>query len=167
MYFDSELGLHVLYYLLIQSHNLVACSSTTVYQHKRLTVVNPCPTERTALPSALLNHPSGRNLDMLLVNYIMRHTIVLCCKALVHVAVHNGIHEEAACIAHNLRVGQLCLAYFDDGLAQLFGSRSCYALAFERMADVAVVEIGGEGAREAIGDMRNEELVFHSCLNRL
>lgn len=81
MYFDSELGFHVLYYLLIQSHNLVACSSTTIYQHKGLTVVNPCPTERTSLPSALLNHPSGRNLDMLLVNYIMRHTLVLCCKA--------------------------------------------------------------------------------------
>ena len=90
----------------------------------------------------------------------MRHTLVLCCKALVHVAVHHGIHEEAACIAHNLRVGQLCLTYLDDGLAQLFGSRSCYTLALERMADVAVVEVGSEGAREAVGDMRNEILVF-------
>ena len=146
MYLYTELSAYIFNDALIECDNLLASCASSIDKHKRLTVVYASPSERCALPSALFYHPSCGNLDMLVVNYIMRHSLVLCGKTLVYVTANNGVHKETAGIAHHLRVGQFGLAYLNDGMAQLFGCRRYYALGFKRMANVAIVKIGSKCA---------------------
>ena len=141
---NAELSLDVFYYALIKTDNVIASSSSLIDEDKSLTVMHSGTSQRTSLPSALLYHPSCRNLNAGFTHIVMRHTGILHCQTLVNVASDNRIHKEAACIARNTRVRQLCLANLHDGLAQLAGCRHGNALCLKRGTDVAVVEVGSE-----------------------
>ena len=60
MYLYTELLLNVLYYLLVQRHNLIARRSAAVHKHQGLAVVHTGTSKRLALPATLLYHqPAG------------------------------------------------------------------------------------------------------------
>ena len=94
------------------------------------------------------------------IHYVMRHSFVLRSEAFVNIAPYNRVHKEAACIACHLRIGELSLAYIDNGLTQLLSCRLTDALLLKRMANIAIVKIRTEVEREAISDVSNHIMVF-------
>lgn len=160
MYLYTKLSAYILNDALIECDNLLAGCASSIDKHERLTVVYASPSERCALPSALFYHPSSRNLDMVSIHYVMRHSFVLRSEAFVNIAPYNRVHKEAACIASHLRIGELSLAYIDNGLTQLLSCRLTDALLLKRMANIAIVKIRTEVEREAISDVSNHIMVF-------
>lgn len=74
---NAELSLDVFYYALIKTDNVIASSSSLIDKDKSLTVMHSGTSQRTSLPSALLYHPSCRNLDMVGIDNIVGHVLVL------------------------------------------------------------------------------------------
>ena len=157
---DAETLANVMLDGLAEGDNLGACGTAAVDEHQCLLVVNAGTTKGTAFPSTLVNHPAGRNFFVVAINRIMRHPLVLCSQLLVFIATDDGVHEEAAGIAHDLGVGQLGIADADDDVAQLLGSRCFYPPALQLGTDVAVVETGRKDRRELISHHRDEETVL-------
>lgn len=125
---------------LVERHDLGTGSTATVDEHQSLACVYPDMTYGTSTPSALVYHPSRRYLDMVSIDAIMRHIRIECKKLLEMVLGNDGVHKETAGIALNFGVGQLGMAYIDDGLAQLVGCGHVYAPLSKRSPDVAIVE---------------------------
>ena len=73
----------------------------------------------------------------------MRHRLVLCSKTFIYVTTHYRIHKETTCIAHYLRVGQLCLANLYYCLTQKLRRRhSLNTLCSKSLTYIAIVEVG-------------------------
>ena len=62
-----------------------------------------------SFPSATVDHPSGRNLDMSVIHRIVRHVRILCEQCFKLHFRYNRIHKETACIAQYFRIRQLGL----------------------------------------------------------
>ena len=58
-------------------YNLLTCSTTSIDEDESLAVMDACTSLRTALPTTLVNHPSGRNFLVVGIYIIMWHVRIL------------------------------------------------------------------------------------------
>ena len=157
---NAELLTDILANRLAQGDDFLSCSASKIHQHQRLLVVHAGTSQRTAFPTALVNHPTGRNLLVLVVDEVMGHGGIGSLKLFELLATDHGIHKEAACIAHHLRIGQLLTAYVDDDRTQLFGRGMVDATALQLCTDIAIVQARRKNGRELIGDVGDEIAVL-------
>ena len=101
---------------LAKGDDFLAGGTAEIYQHKGLLGVDCCTSETASTPAALVNHPCGGNLLVLLVNVVVGHAGILCGQRFVLGTADNGVHEETAGIASHLGVGQLLAPYVDDDI---------------------------------------------------
>ena len=99
MYFNSESILYIGNDSVAQFKDFLAGSPSVVYKYECLVFMNTGMSEVAAFPSALLYHPSGRNLYVRLVYYIMWDVFVFCQEFLKDVVRHYRVLEETSCIA--------------------------------------------------------------------
>ena len=92
---NAELSLDVFYYALIKTDNVIASSSSLIDEDKSLTVMHSGTSQRTSLPSALLYHPSCRNLNAGFTHIVMRHPGILRSQTFVNVANDNRMHADS------------------------------------------------------------------------
>ena len=102
--------------LFTKMHNLVTRSTTLVNQNQSLTVVHTGASECLSFPTTLVNHPSGRNLLVFLVDGVMRHVGIQSSEPFIFLTGHHGIHEETTCISFELGIRQLGIADIDNNL---------------------------------------------------
>ena len=110
----------------------------TIHKHQCLLVMHTGTAQALALPSALIDHPSCRNLLMLPIDGIMRHTRIQGCQSIILRLLYDRIHEEAARIALHLRVRQLGIADLDDDITKLLRCRMFDILSRQRCTDDVV-----------------------------
>ena len=156
---NAKLLLHILSDGLTEIDNLLTRSTATIHQHQSLLVMHTGTSQTLALPSALIDHPSCRNLLMLPVDGLMRHARILGCQSIILRLLYDRIHEEAARIALHLRIRQLGIADFDDDITKLLRCRMFDILSRQRCTDVTIVQVWGISLLQAIDDMGNEILV--------
>ena len=157
---DAELLHDVLADLLAEGDYLCAGGSTEIDEDKSLLVVDGCTTERLAFPAALLYHPAGRNLLLVVADMVVGHRWVLGKELLELFAADNRIHEEAAAIAENLRVRELGIANGNDGVTDILGRRFSDAALLKGFAYAAVFYMRSEDGGELVGDGGDEILVL-------
>ena len=156
---NAKLLLHIFPDGLTEIDDFLARSTATIHQHQCLLVMHTGTAQALALPSALIDHPSCRNLLMLPVDGIMRHTRILDCQSIILRLLYDRIHEEATRIALHLRVRQLGIADFDDDITKLLRCRMFDILSRQRCTDVTIVQVWGISLLQTIDDMGNEILV--------
>ena len=141
--------------------NLLTCGATTIDKHQGLLVVDACTAQRTAFPATLVNHPAGGNLLVVSIYIIMWHIGIGGQQLLELLTLHDGIHEEAACIARDLGVRELGIADVDDDLTQLGSCRRLDASAVKLATDIAILgRLTALVAGQLVDDMRDEVFVL-------
>ena len=74
--------------------------------------------------------------------------------------MHNGVHEKAASIAQDLRIGQLSFTNTDDSISQLLGRGLADALFLQLSTDIAIIQTRLKRLRELIFHTQNQILVL-------
>ena len=102
---------------LAERNDFMPSGTAKIHQHQGLLLVDAGTAHRATLPAALVNHPAGGNLLVLIIDMVVGHFGLLCQQLLELLAADDGIHEEAAGITRHLRVRQFLAADVDNRLA--------------------------------------------------
>ena len=157
---NAETLLDIVLNSLTKSDDISSGSPSAIDEYKCLPIMYPCRSQGASFPATLVNHPACRNLLVVFVHRIVRHSGILSSQRVVLLTRHHRIHKETAGIAQFLRVRKLGATNVDNDLTQLLCGRLADALTLKFATDIAIVKTRLEHRFKLIDNHRDEETVL-------